>query len=138
MALTLQAHSAQPEATVYVHPMALCDTDQVGKGTRIWPFAHIMDGAVVGRHCNIGAHAFIENGVCVGDRVTIKNYTGLWKGVTIEDDVFIGPGVLFTNDRYPRARLSSPEAVERYSHDERWLLPITIRQGAFIGAQVVT
>lgn len=137
MTTTLQPVVPRNESAVFVHPLALCDTDQVGEGTRIWPFAHVMDGAVVGKQCNIGEHVFIENGVRVGDRVTIKNYTGLWQGATIEDDVFVGAGVIFSNDRFPRARNSSPEVVERYRDQSQWLLPTTVRQGASIGCGVM-
>src|ERR1700739_3589972 len=80
---------------IFVHPRALCESQQVGKGTRIWAFAHVMRGAVVGCDCNIGDHAFIETGARIGDRVTLKNQAMVWDGVEIGDDVFVGPGVSF-------------------------------------------
>ncbi len=116
-----------------VHPRALCESDRVGEGTRIWAFAHVMNGAEAGAACNIGEHVFLERGARVGDRVTIKNGVCLWDGVTIEDDAFIGPGVVFTNDRYPRSpRLEAVQA--RYAHAENWREPTTVGRGASIGA----
>jgi len=120
----------------FVHPHALCETDRVGEGTRIWAFAHAMSGATIGRDCNIGGHAFIETGARVGDRVTIKNQVLIWDGVSIEDDVFVGPGVVFTNDRYPRSPRMA-DAPPQYRDKDRWLEPTTVRQGATIGAAAV-
>lgn len=76
----------------------------VGEGTRIWAFAHLLEGCTIGRDCNICDHTFIEAGVVLGDRVTVKSGVYLWEGVTCEDDVFIGPSVVFTNDLRPRSR----------------------------------
>lgn len=117
----------------FVHPSALCESDRVGEGTRIWAFAHVMDGALIGRQCNIGGHVFIERGARIGDGVVIKNGVTVWNGVTIEDCAFIGPGVVFTNDRYPRSR-QLPEARDRYASEETWLEPTVVRRGASIGA----
>ena len=69
-------------AAVFVHPHALCESDEVGAGTQIWAFTHVMKGAVIGRDCNIGDHAFIETGARIGDRVTIKNQAMIWDGVS--------------------------------------------------------
>lgn len=88
----------------FIHSQALCESRFVGAGTRVWAFAHVMKGAVVGKDCNIGDHAFIENEVTVGDRVTIKNGVAVWNGVTLEDDVFVGPNAVFTNDLLPVSR----------------------------------
>src|ERR1035437_10226776 len=88
----------------FFHPMALVDEGaRVGAGSRVWAFAHIVKGAVVGRHCNVCDLTFIEGKVRVGDRVTIKCGVYLWDGMVVEDDVFIGPGAAFINDRYPRS-----------------------------------
>src|SRR5438552_297505 len=76
----------------------------VGPGTRVWAFAHVLAGAVIGRSCNICDHVFIEGGVRVGDRVTVKSGVQLWNGVTLEDDVFVGPNATFTNDLFPRSK----------------------------------
>lgn len=74
----------------------------MGEGTRVWAFAHVMDGAVVGAGCNIGDHAFVEAGAVLGDRVTVKNGVSVWDGVTVGDDAFLGPNAAFTNDLFPR------------------------------------
>jgi len=116
------------DASVFVHEKALCESDQVGARTRIWPFAHVMAGAVVGHDCNICGHAFIESGAVVGNRVTIKNNVMVWNRVTIEDDVFLGPGAILTNDRFPRAGVRTVP-VE--------LMPTLIKTGATIGAGAV-
>jgi UDP-2-acetamido-3-amino-2,3-dideoxy-glucuronate N-acetyltransferase len=117
---------------VKVHPSGLCESDRVGRGSRIWAFAHVMKGAVVGEECNIGDHAFVEGGAVLGNGVTVKNGVAVWEGVTLEDYVFVGPNAVFTNDRFPRSP-RGPEAKARYaSHD--WLSPTRVRQGATIGA----
>ena len=116
----------------FIHPNALVETQQIGEGTRIWAFAHVLKGVQIGANCNIGDHCFIESGVRIGDNVTIKNDNKLWEGVTIEDGVFIGPGVFFTNDMYPRSpRLPAVQA--RYS-TKQWLLPTCVKEGASLGA----
>jgi UDP-2-acetamido-3-amino-2,3-dideoxy-glucuronate N-acetyltransferase len=89
----------------FVHPTALVEAGAViGEGTRVWAFAHILPGAVVGKDCNICDHVFIEGNVQIGDRVTIKPGVQLWVGVTLEDDVFVGPNATFTNDLFPRSK----------------------------------
>ncbi len=118
------------------HETALCESDQIGSGTRVWAYAHIMNGATVGRDCNICDHVFIESGAAVGDRVTIKNRALLFQGVTIADDVFVGPGVIFTNDRYPRsARM--PAASQRYVDTAQWLERTTVERGVSMGAGAI-
>ena len=114
-----------PDASVFVHEHALCESDDVGPGTRVWAFAHVMRGARVGADCNVGGHAFVESGAVVGDRVTVKNGVLLWDGVTIEDDVFLGPGCVFTNDPRPRV-------ARRLEPDE--FAPTRVCRGASIGA----
>ena len=88
----------------FVHDKALCETEHVGEGTRIWAFAHILPGATIGIDCNICDHVFIENDVIIGDRVTVKCGVQLWDGIEIEDDVFIGPNASFSNDKFPRSK----------------------------------
>ena len=109
----------------YVHEDALVEADEIGSGTRIWAFAHVMRGARIGAGCNICGNAFIETGAVVGDRVTVKNNVLLWDGVTVEDDVFIGPNATFTNDPTPRASVKKPSEQ---------LLKTVVRRGATIGA----
>ena len=114
-----------PDASVFVHATALCETSDVGPRTRIWAFAHLMPSARVGADCNVGDHAFIESGAVIGDRVTIKNGVAIWDRVTLEDDVFVGPNAVFTNDLVPRAAIKKPR--EQF-------LPTVVRHGASIGA----
>ena len=107
----------------FVHPQGLCESTAIGEGTRVWAFAHVLPQAVLGKDCNVCDHVFIENDVVVGDRVTIKCGVQLWDGLRLEDDVFIGPNVTFTNDRFPRSK-KYPESFAR----------TLVRAGASIGA----
>lgn len=113
---------------VFVHPRGLCESQDVGAGTRIWDFTHVMAGAVIGRDCNICSHSFIEDRVVLGDRVTVKNHVLIPALVTIEDEVFIGPHATFTNDPAPRVAERTPEA--------QWQ-PTRVRRGASICAGAV-
>jgi len=116
----------------YIHPAALVESQEIGSETRIWAFTHVMEGASIGTRCNIGEHCFVECGAKLGNNVTVKNGTMIWDGVILEDGVFIGPHVLFTNDRYPRSpRLQ--EAKSRYVGKE-WLFSTLVQRGASIGA----
>ncbi len=90
----------------FIHSHALVETDQIGPGTRIWAFAHVLRGAVIGADCNICDHSYVDEDVVIGDRVTIKGQVAIIDGMRIEDDVFIGPNATFTNDRFPRSRQS--------------------------------
>jgi acetyltransferase-like isoleucine patch superfamily enzyme/dTDP-4-dehydrorhamnose 3,5-epimerase-like enzyme len=107
----------------FKHATAIVETDQVGDGTRIWAFAHVLPGARIGNDCNICDHTFLENDVTVGDRVTIKCGVQLWDGIHLENDVFVGPNVTFTNDRYPRSKQRRLE-----------MLKTIVKRGASIGA----
>jgi len=123
---------------IFVHSHALCESEQVGPGTRIWAFAHVMNGAVVGRDCNIGDHAFLEGGARLGDRVTIKNQVMVWDGVEIGDDVFVGPGACFTNDLFPRSqRMPLPAVADRYRQRQGWMALTRVENGASLGARCV-
>lgn len=119
-----------------IHPTAICDSQDIGEGTRVWAFAHVLDGAVIGRECNIGDSVFVESGACIGNHVTVKNHVLIWEGVTIEDGVFVGPGVIFTNDRYPRSR-RIPQAHRRYEKKKNWLCRTRVERGATIGAGAI-
>lgn len=116
-----------------IHPSALVESDDIGTGTRIWAFAHILSGARIGRRCNVGEQCYVEGGARIGDDVTLKNGCAVWDGVTIGDGVFVGPRVAFTNDRHPRSRAVAPE---RYA-DSDWLTPTVVRRGATLGAASV-
>jgi len=108
---------------VFVHPLSDVKAGAIGAGTRIWQFCVVLPGARIGRDCNLNAHVLVENDVVVGDRVTIKPGVQLWNGMTVEDNVFIGPNVTFTNDKYPRSRRPPSEFART-----------VIRCGASIGA----
>ncbi len=115
-----------PES-VMVHERALCESDEVGEGSRIWAFAHVMAGAKLGERCNVGDHAFVESGAVLGDDVTVKNGVAVWEHVTIGDRVFVGPGVTFTNEQRPR--------VERHRAEGGYdASPTRIGDGATLGA----
>ena len=129
---------------VFVHPQGLLESAKIGPGTRIWAFAHVLPGAVIGRDCNICDGVFVENDVVVGDRVTVKCGVQLWDGLRIEDDVFLGPNVTFTNDRFPRSRqhlARYPETVVKRGASvgaNATILPgLVIGPGAMIGAGAV-
>lgn len=107
----------------FKHSNALVESPNIGAGTRIWAFAHILPKAVIGADCNICDGVFIENDVIVGNRVTVKCGVQLWDGTTLEDDVFIGPNATFTNDILPRSR-KPPESFAK----------TLVQAGASIGA----
>ena len=88
----------------FIHSYADVAKCSIGEGTKVWQFVVILKGARIGRDCNICAQTLIEGDVVVGDRVTVKSGVQLWDGTRVEDDVFIGPNVTFTNDRYPRSK----------------------------------
>jgi UDP-2-acetamido-3-amino-2,3-dideoxy-glucuronate N-acetyltransferase len=107
-----------------MHSHALVDDGvAIGARTRVWAFAHIVKGAIIGEDCNICDHTFIEGKVRLGDRVTLKCGVFLWDGIEIEDDVFVGPAAVFTNDLRPRSK--NPNA--RFS-------ATLLKQGCSIGA----
>jgi UDP-2-acetamido-3-amino-2,3-dideoxy-glucuronate N-acetyltransferase len=128
----------------FVHERGLCETDAVGAGTRVWAFAHVLPGARLGADCNVCDHVFIENDVVVGDRVTIKCGVQLWDGIRLGDDVFVGPNVTFTNDRFPRSKVYPEEFPQTIVQDgaslgaNSTILPgLTIGRNALIGAGTV-
>ena len=107
----------------FKHSTALVESEQIGSGTRIWAYSHIMKGAKIGEDCNICDHSFIESGAILGNKVTVKNGVSIWDKVIIEDEVFLGPNVALTNDLWPRSKKSDWQIVETL-----------IKQGATIGA----
>ncbi len=107
----------------FIHEKALVEKGaSLGARTRVWAFAHILPGAVIGEDCNICDGVFIENDVRIGNRVTIKCGVQVWNGITLEDDVFIGPNATFTNDKFPLSRQAGD------------ILRTTVCLGASIGA----
>lgn len=135
---------AMPATEVFVHERGLCESEEVGAGTRIWAFAHVLAGARIGADCNVCDGVFIEDGVIVGDRVTLKSGVQLWRGVELEDNVFVGPNATFTNDPFPRSRQwleSYPRTVVRTGASigaNATILPgLEIGRGAMVGAGAV-
>lgn len=106
-----------------LHANSLVESPNIGARTRIWAFAHVLPGAVIGEDCNICDGVFVEGDVIVGDRVTVKCGVQLWDGVRLEDDVFVGPNATFTNDPFPRSR-QQPDAYPK----------TIVKTGASIGA----
>lgn len=93
------------DGNAYIHPQALVEEGaKVGRRSRVWAFAHILPGAVIGEDCNICDHTFIENDVIIGNRVTLKCGVSIWDGIRLEDDVFVGPSATFTNDKFPKSK----------------------------------
>lgn len=97
---------------INIHPAADVQSINIGNGTNIWQYCVVLPGAIIGEDCNICAHVLIENDVRIGNRVTVKSGVQLWNGLIIEDDVFIGPNVTFTNDLIPRSK-KYPEEFEK-------------------------
>ncbi len=131
-------------ADYFRHPQALVESERIGRGTRIWAFAHVLPGAVIGEDCNLCDHTFVENDVVIGDRVTVKCGVQVWDGVRLEDDVFVGPNATFTNDPAPRSRqhlAAYPRTVVREGASigaNATILPgLTIGRRAMIGAGAV-
>lgn len=112
------------ETPAFVHPT--CEVEEgasIGSGSKIWHVGHIRAKATIGRDCTIGRNVFVDAGVSVGDRVKIQNNVSVYAGVTIEDEVFVGPSAVFTNDMHPRAQNS------------QWVITRTlICRGSSIGA----
>ena len=109
----------------FIHETAVVDEPcEIGAGTRIWHFTHIMKNCVLGERCNLGQNVFVGVGVTIGDNVKIQNNVSVYESVEIEDDVFLGPSMVFTNVSTPRSH------VDRKSSFERTL----VKRGATIGA----
>lgn len=97
-----------------IHALADVHSLDIGNGTKIWQFVIVLSGAKIGNECNICSHCLIENNVIIGNRVTIKSGVQLWDGLRIDDDVFIGPNVTFTNDKYPKSGNKKFNCLETY------------------------
>jgi UDP-2-acetamido-3-amino-2,3-dideoxy-glucuronate N-acetyltransferase len=109
----------------FAHPTAVIDDGcQIGEGTRIWHFSHIMPGSSIGRACNIGQNVVVSPGVRLGNNVKVQNNVSIYTGVVCEDDVFLGPSMVFTNVVNPRS------AIVRKDQYQETL----VKKGASIGA----
>lgn len=129
---------------VFIHSLADAQSASIGVGTRVWQFVVILPGASIGQDCNICSHCLIEGDVIVGDRVTVKSGVQLWDGLRVGNDVFIGPNVTFTNDKYPRSRNPGFTLLQTWIEDGASigggaiLLPgIRVGAGATVGAGAV-
>lgn len=112
-------------ALLFVHETAIVDAGaQIGAGTKIWHFCHVMAGAKVGRDCTLGQNVYVAGRVCIGNHVKIQNNVSLYDGVELEDEVFCGPSCVFTNIKNPRSEISRRDAFEK----------TLVRRGASIGA----
>lgn len=109
----------------FVHPSAVVDKDcEIGEGVKIWHFSHLMTGCKIGKGCTIGQNVFIASNVVLGRNVKVQNNVSIYEGVVCEDDVFLGPSMVFTNVINPRS------AVNRKNEFQKTI----VRKGATIGA----
>jgi UDP-2-acetamido-3-amino-2,3-dideoxy-glucuronate N-acetyltransferase len=129
------ADTTNEQAPYFVHPGAEVSPDaHIGAGTRIWRQAHVREHAYVGETCNIGKGVYIDAHVHIGSNVKIQNHASIFEGVTLEDGVFIGPHVCFTNDMFPRA--ITPDGKLKSADD--WEITSTlVKYGASIGAGAI-
>lgn len=115
------------ERDYFVHESAFVDEGaEIGKGTRVWHFCHIMPGAKIGENCSLGQNVFVARNVKIGNNVKIQNNVSVYEGVILEDDVFCGPSMVFTNVKTPRA------AYPRNTSSD--YLTTLVKRGASIGA----
>lgn len=113
------------ETPYYAHPTAIIDKGCIiGDGTKIWHFSHVMSGAVIGENCSIGQNVVVSPKVVLGKSVKVQNNVSIYEGVICEDDVFLGPSMVFTNVINPRSAVSRKHEY----------LPTYVRKGASIGA----
>jgi UDP-2-acetamido-3-amino-2,3-dideoxy-glucuronate N-acetyltransferase len=113
------------EIKYYAHETAVVDADcQIGEGTKIWHFSHVMSHSVIGKNCNLGQNVLVSPDVVLGDNVKVQNNVSIYTGVVCEDDVFLGPSMVFTNVTNPRS------GVNRRGQYEKTL----VKKGATIGA----
>jgi len=119
-------YAEETSAGVFIHLTAVVDDGaKIGEGTKIWHFSHVMSGARIGRGCTLGQNVFVGKNVVIGDNVKIQNNVSVYEGVILEDDVFCGPSMVFTNVDRPRSAFPTDRA--RY-------LKTVVKRGATIGA----
>ena len=128
------------------HPTAVIDEGaEIGDGTRIWHFCHVMPGARIGRGCSFGQNCYVASGVTIGANVKVQNNVSLYEGVVLEDDVFVGPSAVFTNVHNPRSafprkdeyRSTVVEAGASIGANATVVCGHRIGRGAFVGAGAV-
>jgi UDP-2-acetamido-3-amino-2,3-dideoxy-glucuronate N-acetyltransferase len=108
----------------YKHPTAIVESDNIGEGSKVWHFVHIRENVEIGKNCNIGKSVYVDAEVKIGYNVKIQNFSSIYKGVKLEDDVFVGPSVVFTNDLYPRAFIWGEDRI----------VQTVVKKGSSIGA----
>lgn len=146
--VNLSGHSspAQEGKSFYAHPSCTIDEPcEIGDGTKIWHYSHIMKGAKIGRDCIIGQNVLVGSGVVIGDLVKIQNNVSVYAGVTLEDSVFCGPSVVFTNVMNPRSHISRKHEFQKtlvkkgatIGANATILCGLTIGRYAFVGAGAV-
>jgi UDP-2-acetamido-3-amino-2,3-dideoxy-glucuronate N-acetyltransferase len=112
-------------ADPFIHPSSIIDPGaQIGSGTKIWHFCHVMPNAEIGRNCSLGQNVFVASRVRIGNNVKIQNNVSLYTGVMVEDDAFLGPSMVFTNVINPRSHVNRRDQYQ----------PTLIGRGATIGA----
>ena len=112
-------------SNVYVHPSSFVDEGcEIGEGTKIWHFCHVMPRSRIGQRCNIGQNVVVSPDVVIGDNVKIQNNVSIYTGVILEDDVFCGPSMVFTNVVNPRSHVSRKDEYRR----------TLVKKGASLGA----
>lgn len=132
----------------YVHESAYVDDGaHLGAGSKVWHFSHVMPKAVIGAHCSLGQNVFVANHVRIGDHVKIQNNVSVYEGVTLEDHVFCGPSMVFTNVRTPRSEFPrntsadyAPTLVKRGASigaNATIVCGVTLHEGAFVAAGAV-
>jgi len=132
----------------FVHESAYVDQGaHLGAGSKVWHFSHVMPKAIIGEHCSLGQNVFVANHVRIGDHVKIQNNVSVYEGVTLEDHVFCGPSMVFTNVRTPRSEFPrntsadyAPTLVKRGASigaNATIVCGVTLHEGAFVAAGAV-
>ena len=110
----------------FIHPTVVVDAPaDIGPGTKVWHYSHIMSGARIGENCIIGQNVFVASGAVVGNNVKVQNNVSVFSGVTLEDDVFCGPSMVFTNVVNPRSHI-----IRRHEYKKT-----LVKEGASIGSK---
>jgi acetyltransferase-like isoleucine patch superfamily enzyme/dTDP-4-dehydrorhamnose 3,5-epimerase-like enzyme len=121
----------------FVHPQGICESRNIGEGTRIWAFTHVLPQAKIGRNCTICDHVFIENDVVLGDRVTVKCGVQLWDGSRVGDDVAIGANVTFAAEAFSESQQQPPPATTIVGNSVSIGAGTTILSGVRIGLEAM-
>ena len=115
------------KSSFFVHSTSIVDEDvKIGNNTKVWHFSHILSGTIIGENCSFGQNCVVGGDVSIGDGVKVQNNVSIYKGVTIEDDVFLGPSMVFTNVINPRAFIQRKEEFK----------PTLLKKGCSVGANV--